>query len=151
LRRRPHRSSSWWGASGCHRRSTLPLSLRQPQRSRSSSSAAAAAAGAPSRRRVGNNDNSRRQGVRAGGDDVDARTASGEAVQQLLRRAAQRGRLLWLAGRVVVVVADRLCLMKRRRSVGRQLGHLASNFSCYVRRYSQTYTRGFGSSSFVLD
>ncbi|AQK39274.1 Putative MYB DNA-binding domain superfamily protein [Zea mays] len=91
-------------------------------------SRSAAAAGAPSRRRVGNDDNSRRQGVRAGGDDVDARTAtatataSGEAVEQLLRRAAQRGRLLWLAGRVVVVVAYRLCLMKRRRSVGRQLG-----------------------------
>jgi hypothetical protein len=90
-------------------------------------SRSAAAAGAPSRRRVGNDDdNNRRQGVRAGGDDVDARTAtasaSGEAVEQLLRRAAQRGRLLWLAGRVVVVVADRLCLMKRRRSVGRQLG-----------------------------
>jgi hypothetical protein len=67
-------------------------------------------------------DNNRRQGVRAGGDDVDARTAtasaSREAVEQLLRRAALRGRLLRLAGRVVVVVADRLCLMKRRRRSG---------------------------------
>ena len=92
-------------------------------------SRSAAAAGAPNRRRVGNDDSNRRQGVRAGGDDVDARTAtatasgSGEAVEQLLRRAAQRGRLLWLAGRVVVVVADRLCLMNAvGRSVGRQLG-----------------------------
>jgi hypothetical protein len=85
-------------------------------------------------------DNNRRQGVRAGGDDVDARTAtaSGEAVEQLLRRAAQRGRLLWLAGRVVVVVADRLCLMNAvGQSVADQLGF-------YVLRYSQTYTRESG-------
>jgi hypothetical protein len=107
-----------------------------------SRSAAAAGARAPSRRRVGNDDNSRRQGVRAGGDDVDARTAtatasgSGEAVEQLLRRAAQWGRLLWLAGRVIVVVADRLCLMKRRRSVP----SLASNFSC-LRPEVQTVRR----------
>jgi hypothetical protein len=103
-------------------------------------SCSAAAAGAPSRRRVRDDDDNRRQGVRAGGDDVDARTAtaSGEAVEQLLRRAAQRGRLLWLAGRVVVVVADRLCLMN---AVGQSV---ADQVGFYVRRYSQTYRRESG-------